>query len=84
MKRETKCDCGYFSDSTDELMKYHQHEQGVVGEEVVIESTDAHEVGGVQLNKNKQIDKQTNNLYVLIESMLVWLGDVNTNQQTNN
>ena len=63
MKTETKCDCGYFSDSTDEKMICHQHEQGVVGEEVVIESTDGHEVGGVQLIKNKkQIDKQTNNL----------------------
>ena len=54
MKTETKCDCGYFSDSTDELMKYHQHEQGVVGEEVVIESSNGHEVGGEQLNKIKK------------------------------
>ena len=28
-KTETKCDCGYFSDSTDEKMICHQHEQGV-------------------------------------------------------
>ena len=43
-KTETKCDCGYFSDSTDELMKCYQHQQGVMGEDVVIESTDGHEV----------------------------------------
>ena len=43
MKTETKCDCGYFSDSTDEMVLCRQHEQG---EEVVIESSNGHEVGG--------------------------------------
>ena len=59
IKTETKCDCGYFSDSTDELTMCHQHEQGA-GEEVVIESSDGHEVGPGQLNKQiSDRNKQT-------------------------
>ena len=40
MKTETKCDCGYFSDNTDEMMICHQR----AAEEVVIESINGQEV----------------------------------------
>ena len=49
MKTETKSDCGYFSDSTDEMLLSHQR----VAKEVLVESTNGQEVGEQTKNKLK-------------------------------
>ena len=54
MKTETKCDCGYFSDNTEEMMICHQR----AAEEVVIESINGQEVGK-QTKAKIKTSKQT-------------------------
>ena len=49
VKMETKFDCGYFSDSTDEMLLSHQR----VAKEVLVESTNGQEVGEPTKNKLK-------------------------------
>ena len=70
LKSETKCDCGYFSDSTEELchqgdrkevMIESNNEEKVViesgdGMEVVIESGDGKEVVIESINGDEEVD----------------------------
>ena len=60
LKTETKCDCGYFSDSTDELCHQGDRKEVMIEssneEKVVIESGDGMEVVIESINGDEEVD----------------------------
>ena len=76
LKTETKCDCGYFSDSTEELCHQRNREEVMIEsnneEKVVIESGDGMEVVIESINREEDVDADEVRASKVAFRCLIW------------
>ena len=76
LKTETKCDCGYFSDSTEELCHQRDRKEVMIEsnneEKVVIESGDGMEVVIESINEEAEVDASEVGTSKVAFRCLIW------------